>query len=433
MTDWRDLPPIEPIERPKRLRQTVLRHASNCPRSAYLYLKHEGGAGGSQLDRGTAFHRFAERATKAIIEQGERMIPGEVAKAIVDEILEEPDLVLSPFEADRVREMAFHWAEGVVIDPETVIAVEERFTWDVDGVTVSGTIDLARLLSDREFGAILELDDYKTTFNLPEQADYGRTRRDGTVRYTGFQGVLYSLLTLRGVPSSGISGLGDGVNLWRPAQVFPAYLRDVEGHVFLASRSGTITRPELADDEAYMKALIRKLIGYFAYTEEPCPVCADDPYATHPPHVCAGGVLAGQKWSAVPGSHCSECPSPTECPLPAELRRHQGVINTPEQAQEAAEWHDRQQALLGATWKELRAYVKAHGRLRFGRDLVLEPGHQERVEIRKREEMFAAIDRAVQFGEPFDSEAWIRRSDSSPVKRRVLTPDELAEEAADAE
>ena len=60
------------------------------------------------------------------------------------------------------------------------------------------------------------------------------------------------------------------------------------------------------------------------------------------------------------------------------------------------------------------------------------------MEVRKRggrsdwDGLQEAIDRAVQFGEPFDPEAWLRRSKSSPVKRRVLTPDELAQEAADA-
>lgn len=422
MTDWRDLPPIEPIEQPKRIRQTVARHAAHCPRSAYLYLKHHGGAGGHQLDRGTAFHRFAERATNEIIRQGDRQIPGEVAKAIVDEILAEPDLVLTPHAADRVRLQAYHWAEATVLDPEKIVAVEERFTWEVGGLTISGTIDRAEMIPDPEYGAILNVLDYKTTFNLPEQEDYGTRRRDGTVRYTGFQGVLYCLLTLFGKNEAGIGGLGDGVNLWVPSQVFPAYLRDIDGELFLANRWGTITRPELADDQAYMEGLVAKILSYF------------QPVVYHPP----GGEdrlppeIEGQKWPAVPGSHCSECPSPLECPLPTELRRWAGTINTPEQAAEAAEWHDRQNALVVATWKELRAFVKAHGELRFGTDLALEYAASERVEIRDKDGLFDAVERTAEFGEPFDRDKWVKRSDSYRLKKRTLTPQDLAEEAADA-
>jgi hypothetical protein len=48
--------------------------------------------------------------------------------------------------------------------------------------------------------------------------------------------------------------------------------------------------------------------------------------------------LESWKFPAVPGSHCSTCPSPSECPLPTVLRRHAGEINTVEDAVEAVEF-----------------------------------------------------------------------------------------------
>src|SRR5690349_9755194 len=66
--------PVEPVEPPRRLSQSLLALADKCPRSAYLSIKHNGGAGSLDMNRGTAFHRVAERIVNLCIEHGENSL-----------------------------------------------------------------------------------------------------------------------------------------------------------------------------------------------------------------------------------------------------------------------------------------------------------------------------------------------------------------------
>ena len=120
MIDYRRLPAVAPVKVPGRFSQTLLAKADDCPRSAYLYVKHRGGAGGHNLDRGSLAHAVFERALKELVVRGERRFAPEepeqaasIMAAFVDEVLRErPELVVPRREVDDVREMAYHWAVG---------------------------------------------------------------------------------------------------------------------------------------------------------------------------------------------------------------------------------------------------------------------------------------------------------------------------------
>jgi hypothetical protein len=136
------------------------------------------------------------------------------------------------------------------------------------------------------------------------------------------------------------------------------------------------------------------------------------------------------EFPAVPGSHCSECPMEPECPLPRNLRRFAGAINTEEQARESAEWWVMWTARLKATRTEIKNFCKTAGPLRFGKDLVFEFKESTRRET-NHEGLQAAAMRAAQFGEPFDFNEHVRAKLGTDFRDRKLTAVELAAERQD--
>ena len=120
----RDFPPVdENIDPPDSLRQSLLARHNNCPRSAYLSQRVE--TASHQMDRGTAFHRFAEQAVKDLLDAEESTMPGDVARALADAVMAEShDLVLTTEEQDAVRLMAWNWAEATAFDPTTHVGTE---------------------------------------------------------------------------------------------------------------------------------------------------------------------------------------------------------------------------------------------------------------------------------------------------------------------
>src|SRR2546422_9735318 len=72
----------------KRASQTFLRHFNACPRSGYFAALTKGEGQTAAMVRGSALHAVCERGTLAMIEHGEPKLPPEVAKVIVDEVLE---------------------------------------------------------------------------------------------------------------------------------------------------------------------------------------------------------------------------------------------------------------------------------------------------------------------------------------------------------
>lgn len=397
--DYRDLPAVEePIEPRESYRQTFLKRYALCARSAYLYERYDGGAPSHELIRGSALHEVLELATKECLSTGEVQIPFEVIKVIVNEVLARHPL--PPDEADAVRLMAYHWAEATVLPLRNLAGVEAKFSLDIDGTTVTGTIDRLELYEDPDYGVRAKIIDYKTSLHMPELEDYARPRRDGTRQWIEFQGILYALGVGQGIFENGLD-LGGGINLFEIAQVFPMYLIDDDkAGLFLGQRSATLERDELADSMAYMKALVANLRARYE----------------------------DQKWQAIPGSHCSECAAAWDCPLPEVLRDMHGTVNTPEEAEEAAvQWEYLTRHASGLK-REIKAWANqyAPAGIRFGGDLILRFFEQQRVEV-KKEGLEEAIERAAQFGEPFDLENWVKRSTSDRFDKKRLTPAELKE------
>ena len=430
----RDFPPVFLPDGALDGRYSVTfgRAENQCPRSAFLYVKYSGGAAAHPLERGSALHRVFEVATRTLLDENagqERPepIPAEVVKVIVNEVLADPHYRCPFEEHDYLREAAYRWADEVrtLFDPRRIVAVETLMVLEVGGWQIRAKIDYAELL-----GAVLRLWDYKSSRSMPTQEDVGRKRPDGSIAAKDYQLVLYALACVFGRPvrvepcpfcvsmpcaactSCGgkgrietvepfpVAGTAQHVDL---AYVFPGIEDKHTGG--MAKREMSLTRLELAE---YM-ASIEAQVAHVKYRKR-----------------------TGD-WPAVRGSHCVECPAKLECPIPAVLRDFAGTINTPEQAAEAAEQLDAEKSWHTARWKELVNYVKTlpGQRLRFGRDLVIEPVLRSSSEIRDKDAMFDAVERARLYGEPFERSRFVKQKMSTAPAQRRLSEQELAEERAE--
>jgi hypothetical protein len=433
------LPPERSLD--NRASMTFLKHADLCPRSGYLYALHKGEVQTPEMVRGSAFHALAERSLRAAMDQGEAYVPPEVVKVILDEVLAEYPVPLS--EHDYLREAAWRFGAEVAVDPSTVVALETLFHLDIAGWQVRCKVDLAESLED---GAVCAVTDWKTARALPPYEEIARKRPDGRLAAKSFQLVLYGLALAFGVPvrveecgmckgdgnlyeldEPGVFVAGEPGGLCAMAlcpecegrgrtevpEPFPVASRaqtfnlsyvypgieDNEGR--MARRSVTLTRLELEEYRASLESLMRRV--------ERSEQTGDWP-------------------AQVSDEGCGICPCRQECPIPVELRDHRGTVNTPEEASEAAErlaWEKRDHA---ARQKELREFAKVHGPVPFGREMVMTftTTPSERWD---REGLVAASKRAAQYGEPFDPEDFVKRSESSRFAARALTAEEVDEKA----
>jgi hypothetical protein len=437
--DLRNLPPVkQPVRVPERLSQTLLGHADHCPRAAYLYLRHHGGAPGMALNRGSLFHLFAERLVVELMRRGERTLfavqPGEsmdevrsnisaLTEAMVHGVADEhPDIVVSASEMDAVRRMAYHLGVGLDIDPAHVAGVERKFVLDLpSGWTVSGKVDLLTLPD--AYTAVV--DDYKTALYVPTEEEFENS----------FQTKLYALLVAFGVPvekrpcegcggAGGDAGMvhGDcrgrgwievrldpiGAHLERfvGRQIYPRFLRD---DLRLESREPKQpwTRTDLADFLQDVDRTARRI---------------------------EHGLETGL-WPAIPGSWCSTCPSEPECPLPTYLRDWHGSIQTRERAQEAAAWAERMSHRVKRTRAEIKEFAKSQpsGAVRVGdgdQALRLVVSHGKAMKRRGRgtdwEGFELALERALVHGEPFEIKEWVRDTVSTRFEKVKLDADEVS-------
>jgi hypothetical protein len=429
--------------------QTFLRHFNGCPRSGYLYALYKGEASTAEMVRGSALHEVLERATAHMIVSGANTIPQEVVKDWVNVVIAEYHV---PFEDhDYIREMAYRWAREFAIVPEEVIAVETLILLRVGGYDVRMKVDFAELLDKGERCHVV---DYKSARSMPQQEEVARKRRDplpgggeaAVLLAKNFQLVLYALGLAFGVPvrvealapcpcgepspkgsspctveKPCVYGEGKPADRWEPEYVeipepfslagraqrfdldfvFPG----IEFEEKMARRSMSLTRLELSEYMASLEGLLARL----ARSEE-----------------------TGDWPAQVSDSACGECPAPSECPIPKELRDHRGTINTVGQAAEAQEVLDRRRAEDAAISREIKAFCKAHGvDLRYGADRVREWRTTEVTKLADREGLLAAVDRAVKFGEPFDRDEYVTTKPSTGFNSRTLTADELMAEAVE--
>jgi len=142
---------------------------------------------------------------------------------------------------------------------------------------------------------------------------------------------------------------------------------------------------------------------------------------------------ASGDWPAVASdAACSECPAAQLCPIPAELRDHRGTINSVAEAAEACEVLDREKAEHRARQTELRNFAKANGgEIRFGRK-VWELVYTEHEVVTDKDELLAAVDRAVRYGEDFERADFIRVKGRTDFKARDLSEEELEQRTVES-
>jgi hypothetical protein len=393
--------------------QTFLRHMNACPRSGYLYALHKGEAQTADMIRGSAIHEILARATQLAVDRGEGVIPGEIVKVLVDEVFAEMPVPVE--QHDYVRECVWRWASETAFDPPAVIAVERLIVMQLEGFEVRMKVDYAALLED---GAAVHVVDYKSSRSLPTQEEVARKRPDTLPGGKGeasklfaksFQLVLYALGLAYGVPVRIVDGeeIHEPFPLAGRAQrfdlefVYPGIEDKSTG--LMQRRPMSLTRLELEEYLLSLTALLKRVRA----AEE-----------------------SGDWPAVVSDAACSECPAPSMCPIPAELRDHRGTINSHEQAAEALEVLDRRKAVDAAIRREVKAFAKHNGPIRWGADRVSEFVSTFAEEIKDREGMFGALQRAVDFGEPFDRSVWVREKHGTSFRDRTLSADELAEEAS---
>lgn len=410
--DLRTFPPVPPLSRvPEAWRQTFVAKATECPRSAYLYLKYNGGALTHALAGGTLLHRAVERYIRHLLDHEETHGDPETAKDILNEVMmESTDLTVSPERFDSLRAMMFHVAEGLVIDPEKVVFLETPVSVEIDGRKLTGTIDFGEL----DPGVRLSLRDWKSAFynallrpaDEDDDDEYVPTEDEwpGT-----FQLVLYAFAAATGM----IDGAPFNIDVpeYTLRQDHPRQFWEREGT--MAYREATISREALLDWALYLQAEVGKLERAF------------------------------QQWQfpAIMGSHCDYCPASAECPIPAPLREFRGEIRTYEDAVRAAILWERSSRFRATLWNALKGWAKGTGqRVRYGKDLELywkkveSERTKDKVEVpggkkvKGRQALREAIVRTEDLGVPLDWQYFHTTSVSTRLTRRKLTPAELTAE-----
>lgn len=371
----RDFPPvetnIEPPEPPETLRQSLMALFDHCPRSAYLSLKYQ--TTSVAMDRGSAFHLFAQRATEEMIDHGEPIMPGEVARDLADAVMRDhTELVLPTAQQDAVRLMAWNWAEATVLDLENLIGVEVPLEVDLCGWRFTCHLDMLEVQDDT-----LYVHDYKTSLNVRNKEDVER----------GFQGQAYGLALLDGFQQESGLILGAGINTVWFFEKYPRY-RTKEGP--LVEREASWTRSELAE----FRGSLERNIEHFEES------------------------LTSGKWDARDGSWCATCPAQSECPIPAHLREVE-TVDTDEDAEDA--------------FSQLMALEREKGRYQtICRERVKETGKPIVVgdfafDVKQESTRVTDWDRIEQDeedGKPIRIESYVRSRPSSKFGKRKLTEEE---------
>lgn len=377
--DLRDFPPVEAnIDRPETLSQTLLAKHNNCPRSAYLSRKYRGGTGSHQMDRGIAVHETLERATNMMIEMQEPVIPGEMCRELADAVMaEHPELVLSTYEQDAARLMAWNWAEATVLDLDTIIGTEIPLEMEVGGFKLTCRIDRAHV-----YGTGLFLYDYKTSLNIRKREEVQR----------GFQGQFYGLAALNGVRQDTGLSIGAGItDVWF-YEAYPRY-RDKESGALVAPE-GVWSRSELGE----FRVSLERNVAAFERS------------------------LETGDWPARDGSWCSECPAAAECPIPEHLRSVPSVDSL--SAAEDAFSHklalERENRRLQ---DGLRGWVKENGPIFVG-DYAFDVTQTQSKSVKDWPTLEAAIQKSVLFGEPFKAEEHITLKQATKFAKRKITEEE---------
>lgn len=323
-----------------RISLTGLRHYANCPHSGYLYAKYKGEARTDRMVAGSAFHEVADRAVRLCIAQDEKKIPAEVAKALVAEVLAEMPVRVE--DHDRIREMAYRFAEEWEVNPQHVVACETLFVVELAGWQVRCRIDYSEVK-----GARCYIADYKTSRAAPSYEDISRKRPDGSRAAKNMQLIMYTVAMAYGRPvridADGVEhpepfGVADRAQTFDMEFVYPAI--DIDGKML--RRGVTLTRLELGEYRDSIASVLHRL---------------------------RQSETDGEWPAVVSEAACSECPAEGECPIPRSVRSPVDEVESEEQAREESEaWH-RIKAEQTARRAAIKKWVKANGEsLRFGAD-----------------------------------------------------------------
>lgn len=368
------------LERQHTLGQTFLGKADRCLRSAYLYRTVP--ASSWPMRRGSAAHAVFDLATLVALEHGE-FPPQEVVDAILAE-----QLLATPVpwpEAQALGYMAFHWASAWNVDLDAIVGVELPLTLELGAYTVRGRLDL---VFKHHAERTLEIRDYKTSFAIPDQAEFE----------DDWQPWFYGMVAMFGRTETG-DCLGDGLEWVSAREQYPRFLRE-DGT--LGDRWVLRSRQQLHEFRLHVERLLATVDAEWER----------------------------QQWPAVPGSHCGECPAKALCPIPVEARNHAGLINTAVEAAEAAEWVEVTADQVAAVRKELSIWSKHNGPVVFGRDLELAHVMQESRALRRKgshadwEGLQAAVQSAAEYGTPFEVAEFVQSRTSMKFTRRRRVSEE---------
>lgn len=379
--DLRSFPPVEAnVERPERLRQTLLAKHDNCPRSAYLYLKYDGGPPSHPKSRGTALHEVVERLKEIMVEQSEPTIPGDLATATADAVMaEHPEWVLRAEDQDVVRLCAYNWAEATVLDLDAIVAVELPMHLELGDWTLSGRIDHAEATGQTAY-----LRDLKTSLAIRKKEEVVR----------GWQGKFYALLFLFGVHADTALPMGGGINDVFFYEEYPRY-RTEEGPLF--TREAAWTRAEIFE----FKVSLERNLAAFEHS------------------------LGTGEWPAVDGTWCSTCPAQSECPIPAHLRQVESIETEADAEDAFSQWFalDREKARYHGAMRE---WVKEHGPIFLG-DYAFDGTVSESRTVTDIDEFVRAAYRVAEHGidaETFDLLQFVEKRTATKFTKRRQTEEE---------
>jgi hypothetical protein len=317
-----------------------------------------------------------------------------LTQAMVEQVFEDrPDLVMPAAERDAVRVMAYHLAVAFDVDPQSVVGIERAFELDLEcGWKIVGKVDLAALPSATR-GLV---DDYKTTLAVPTQEEHE----------SSFQAKMYALLLMYGRPVDG-EPFGQHLTHVAGRMLYPrAKPRATEKGLRLIQRQATWSRGQLDEFRLDVEALGRRV---------------------------SAGLESGD-WPAQAGRHCTECPAPRECPIPVELRNHQGTVTSADEAAVRWEWALRAKAEVAAVEREVKAFAKEHGGFTLG-DVVwewAEPKETRRLRsVGGRSDwdgLAQAVLDAATYGTPFELEEFVKWVPKNEFKSRPVVAEEMSDD-----
>lgn len=327
------------VKRPEKASQTLMSRFNVCPFSAALYLDNKGGRQSYEMLRGSLFHRFVEEAVAWISDEHEhdptvRQMPPEVAKANMMHLIAESGEHLPEHEMDACRLMAWHWSEATVVDPDYIVGLEQTIELEIGDWTVRGKLDFAEV---GPFGALVQ--DLKTSIHLPSQDEI----ENGAKSY---QGRMYALLLLFGIPEGESFPLGKGLNEVRVELAYPRFVNSETGE--LLGRDVTWTRDQLIDFRDALALHLNEL---------------------------AQNLESGE-WHAQAGSWCNECAKRPACPIPDESSEF--VVESVEDAEKALAIHFTRDAEQRRVMRSVSAFHESYGQPIYLGDYVYDRRLEQR-------------------------------------------------------